>query len=78
MKRAYSTHRRQEHATISCNNLLHKGSTSYGRLSHCLDGTIKMDFKKITMGGCGLDSCDSGQGPVAGSSQHGNEHLGFS
>jgi hypothetical protein len=28
------------------------------------------------MRGCGLDSCGSGQGPVVGPCEHGNEPLG--
>lgn len=33
---------------------------------------IRMD-QKIRMGGCGLDSSDLGQGPVAGICEHSNE-----
>jgi hypothetical protein len=28
------------------------------------------------VGGCGLDLCSSGQGPVESSCEHGDEHLG--
>jgi hypothetical protein len=28
------------------------------------------------VGGCELDACESGYGPVAGSCEHGNETLG--
>jgi len=35
-----------------------------------------MDIKRNRVGYCGLDSSGSGQGPAAGSCQHGNEPSG--
>jgi hypothetical protein len=35
-----------------------------------------MDLREIGLGGCGLDSTGSGQGPVAGCCQCGDESSG--
>jgi hypothetical protein len=40
----------------------------------CEDG-IRIDLKEIGWG-CGVDSIGSGQGPVAGSCEHGDETSG--
>jgi hypothetical protein len=42
---------------------------------HWEDG-IRMDLREIGLGGCGLDSTVSGQGPVAGCCECGDEPLG--
>jgi hypothetical protein len=35
-----------------------------------------MDLRKVRVGSCAVDSCGSGQGPMAGCCEHGNESLG--
>jgi hypothetical protein len=37
---------------------------------------IKMDLRKIGLGRCGLDSTGSGQEPVAGSCEYGDDPSG--
>jgi hypothetical protein len=39
-------------------------------------GGIRMDLREIGLGGCGLDSTVSGQGPVAGCCECGDETSG--
>jgi hypothetical protein len=41
----------------------------------CGDG-IRMNLREIGLGGCGLDSTGSGQGPVAGCRECGDEPSG--
>jgi hypothetical protein len=43
-------------------------------LSKTEDDNIKMDIREVA---CGLDPSDSGQGPVAGCCEHGNEVWGL-
>jgi hypothetical protein len=41
-----------------------------------LEGNIRMDVKRNMVGRCGLNSSDSGQGPVAVCCEHSNEPSG--
>jgi hypothetical protein len=40
-----------------------------------VDGKIILKCTLNKLGGCGLDSSDSGEGPVAASCKHGNERC---
>jgi hypothetical protein len=40
------------------------------------DDNIKMDYREIAWGRCDMDASGSGQGPVAGPREHGNEPSG--
>jgi hypothetical protein len=46
-----------------------------GRLGHSSEDGIRLDLGEISWG-CGVDSVGSGYGPVAGSSEHSDEHFG--
>jgi hypothetical protein len=49
-----------------------------GRPRRRWEDGIRMDLRVIGLGGCGLDSTGSGQGPVAGCCECGDERLGSS
>jgi hypothetical protein len=53
-----------------------EGKRLLGKPRHrCGDG-IRMDLREIGLGGCGLDATVSGQGPVAGCCECGDEPSG--
>jgi hypothetical protein len=47
-----------------------------GRPSRRWEDGIRMDLREIGLGGCGLDSSGSGQGPVASCCEFGDEPSG--
>jgi hypothetical protein len=53
-----------------------EGKRPLGRPRRRWEDGIRMDFREIGLGGCGLDSTDSGQGPVAGCCECGDEPSG--
>jgi hypothetical protein len=48
-----------------------------GRPGRRWEDGIRMDLRDIGLGGCGLHSTGSGQGPVAGCCECGDEPSGF-
>jgi hypothetical protein len=52
------------------------GKRPLGRPRHRWEDGIRMDLREIGLGGCGLDSNVSGQGPVAGCCECGDEPSG--
>jgi hypothetical protein len=48
-----------------------------GRPRRKWEDNIKMDLRERKVGNCGLDSCGSRGGPVAGSCERDNEPWGF-
>jgi hypothetical protein len=50
-----------------------EGKRPPGRPRRRWDDEIRMDLREIGLGGCGLDSTGSGQGPVAGCCECGDE-----
>jgi hypothetical protein len=52
------------------------GKRPLGRPRRRWVGNIKIDFREDRMGWYGLDRCGSGQGPVEGSCEHGDEPSG--
>jgi hypothetical protein len=53
-----------------------EGKRPLGRPRRRWEDEVRMDLKKIGLGGCGLDSTVSGQGPVAGCCECGIEPSG--
>jgi hypothetical protein len=53
-----------------------EGKRPLGRPRCRWEDGIRMDLKEIGLGGCGLDSTVSGQGPVAGCFECGDEPSG--
>jgi hypothetical protein len=53
-----------------------EGKRSLGRPTRRLEYGIRMDLRDIGLGGVGLDSTGSGQGPVAGCGECGDEPSG--
>jgi hypothetical protein len=53
-----------------------EGKRPLGRPRRRWEDGIRMDLRKIGLGGCGLDSTASGQGPVAGCCECGDERSG--
>jgi hypothetical protein len=53
-----------------------EGKRPLGRPRRRWEDGIRMDFREIGLGGCGLNSTDSGQGPVAGCCECGDEPSG--
>jgi hypothetical protein len=53
-----------------------EGRRPLGRPRHRWEDGVRMDVREIGLGGGGLDSSGSGQGPVAGCSECGYEPLG--
>jgi hypothetical protein len=53
-----------------------EGKIPLGRPRRRWEDGIRMDLKEIGLEGCGLDSTGSGQGPVAGYCECGDEPLG--
>jgi hypothetical protein len=53
-----------------------EGKRPLGRLRRRWEDGIRMDLREIGLGGCGLDSTVSGQGPVAGCCVCGDEPSG--
>jgi hypothetical protein len=53
-----------------------EGKRPPGRPRHRWEDGIRMDLREIGLGGCGLDSTGSGQGPVAGCCECGDEPSG--
>jgi hypothetical protein len=51
-----------------------EGNRPLGRPRSRWEDGIRMDLKETGLGGCGLDSTGSGQGPVAGCCECGDEH----
>jgi hypothetical protein len=54
-----------------------EGNRPPGRPRRRLENGIRMDLSGIGLEGCGLDSTGSGQGPVAGCCECGDEPSGF-
>jgi hypothetical protein len=54
-----------------------EGKRSLGRCRGRWENNIRMDLREIGAGRCGLDASGSGQRPVAGFCEHGNEPSGF-
>jgi hypothetical protein len=54
-----------------------EGKRPLGRPRRRWDDGIRMDLREIGLGGCGLDSTVSGQGPVAGFCEYGDEPSGY-
>jgi hypothetical protein len=50
-----------------------EGKRPLGRLRHRWEDTIEIDLNRNRVGTCGLDASRSEQGPMSGSSAHGNE-----
>jgi hypothetical protein len=53
-----------------------EGKRPLGRPRRRWEDGVRMDFREIGLGECGLDSTGSGQGPVAGCCEYSNEPLG--
>jgi hypothetical protein len=53
-----------------------EGKNPLGRLRHRWEDGIRMDIREIGLGVCGLDSTGSGQRPVAGCCECGDEPSG--
>jgi hypothetical protein len=53
-----------------------EGKRPLGRPRHRWEDGIRMDLRVIGLGGCGLDSTASGQGPSAGCCECGDEPSG--
>jgi hypothetical protein len=53
-----------------------EGKRPLGRPRCRWEDVIRMDLREIGLGGCGLDSTVSGQGPVAGCCECGDELPG--
>jgi hypothetical protein len=53
-----------------------EGRRPLGRPRRRWEDGVRMDLKEIGLGGCGLDSTGSGQGPVAGCCECGDEPSG--
>jgi hypothetical protein len=53
-----------------------EGKRPLGRPRRRWEDGIRMDLGEIGLGRCGLDSTDSGQGPVAGCCECGDEPSG--
>jgi hypothetical protein len=53
-----------------------EGKRPLGRPRRRWEDGIRMDLREIGLGGCGLDSTGSGQGPVAGCCECGDEPSG--
>jgi hypothetical protein len=53
-----------------------EGNIPLGRPRRRWEVGIRMDLREIGLGGCGLDSTGSGQGPVAGCGECGDEPSG--
>jgi hypothetical protein len=53
-----------------------EGKRPLGRPRRRWEDGIRMDLREIILGGCGLDSTVSGQGPVAGCCECGDEPSG--
>jgi hypothetical protein len=53
-----------------------EGNRPLGRPRRRWEDGIRMDLGEIGLGGCGLDSTGSGQGPVAGCCECGDEPSG--
>jgi hypothetical protein len=54
-----------------------EGKRPFGRPRHRWEDGIRMDLRETGLGGCGLDSTGSGQGPVAGCYKYGDEPSRF-
>jgi hypothetical protein len=53
-----------------------EGRRPLGRPRHRWEDGVRMDLREIGLGGCELDSTGSGQGPVAGCCECGDEPSG--
>jgi hypothetical protein len=53
-----------------------EGKRPFGRPRRRWEDGIRMDLREIGLGGCGLYSTGSGQGPVAGCCECGDEPSG--
>jgi hypothetical protein len=53
-----------------------EGKRPLGRPRRRWEDGIRMDIREIGLGGCGLDSTVSGQGPLAGCCERGDEPSG--
>jgi hypothetical protein len=53
-----------------------EGKRPLGRPKRRWEDGIRMDLREIGLGSCGLDSTGSGQGPVAGCCECGDEPSG--
>jgi hypothetical protein len=53
-----------------------EGKRPLGRSRRRWKGGIRMNLREFGLGGCGLDSIGSGQGPVAGCCERGDEPSG--
>jgi hypothetical protein len=53
-----------------------EGKRPFGRPRRRWEDGIRMDLREIGLGGCGLDSTGSGQGPVTGCCECGDEPSG--
>jgi hypothetical protein len=53
-----------------------EGKRPLGRPMHRWEDGVRMDLREIGLGGCGSDSTVSGQGPVAGCCECGDEPSG--
>jgi hypothetical protein len=62
------------HTVFRSGNL--KGRDQLGRPRHRWNDNVRTDLGEI-VGWCRLDASGSGQVPVVGCCEHGNEHLGF-
>jgi hypothetical protein len=54
-----------------------EGKRPLGRPRRRWENGIRMDLREIGLGVCGLDSTGSGQGPLAGCCECGDEPSGF-
>jgi hypothetical protein len=54
-----------------------EGKKPLGRPRRRWEDGIRMDLRESGFGGCGLDSTGSGQGPLAGCCECGDEPSGF-
>jgi hypothetical protein len=53
-----------------------EGKRPLGRPKRRWEDGVRMDLREIGFGGCGLDSTGSGQGPVVGCGECGDEPSG--
>jgi hypothetical protein len=69
---AFSTHGRGEKSVQG----KPEGKISLGRPRRRWEDGVRMNFRQICLGWCGLDSTGSGQGPVGGCCECGDEPSG--
>jgi hypothetical protein len=70
---ACSTHGRGEKSVLGFGGKARRRERPFGRPRSRWEDGVRTDLREIGLGGCGLDSTVSGQGPVAGCCECGDE-----